>query len=378
MKAKFLYFMMAFALVMPFTACDDDNDTTSETGQHDPASDEDQTEITAYDALEWLQSSIVAVDQDGSVIRRIYGEMLDPSDTTILSISVEDYAMAERIFLDWVAPMKEQYLEKVEGGYIYNLTDAYSNSQGRVEFQSADGSEGILAKMNVASGTALKAVSEVRFISKDAWPENASKNQLYKAGEIYKILSPVFRKVAIKSYSRAANYNDNDETPKTRVFKPMPEAKVMQISSFVEVDYYCIQGNDNGEEAILVYLSPDVNDGDAHGRPIEYTRYGAYNYFATVPEAQKVLDYYTKNYEHWGLIIDYMEGLGHKWDWHFGGDTTGNSEFLLNSYDDENGTIKCLDLDSKVGKICDVSINEIWGFRYRYIFVRTAPPYTEE
>ena len=82
--------MMAFALVMPFTACDDDNDTTSETVQHDPASDEDQTEVTAYDALDWLQNSIVVIDENGEVVRRVYGEILDPSDTTILSISVED------------------------------------------------------------------------------------------------------------------------------------------------------------------------------------------------------------------------------------------------------------------------------------------------
>ena len=75
--------MMAFALVMPFTACDDDNDTTSETVQHDPASDEDQTEVTAYDALDWLQNSIVVIDENGEVVTNRVVDMKVVTDERI-------------------------------------------------------------------------------------------------------------------------------------------------------------------------------------------------------------------------------------------------------------------------------------------------------
>ena len=368
MKKNFFYIMMAFALAMPFVSCDKDDDTKNEIGQHDPASDEDQTPVTAYNALEWLQNSIVVIDENDTVARRIYGEMLDPSDTTILSVAAIDYTMAEAIFLSWVAPMKEQNLEKVEDGYIYNLTDANGNSQGRVEFKKADGNDGLLAKMTVDAGTALKAISEVRFINKDVWPENAAQTKLYKKGEIYRISAPYikFKKVPTKNYI-ASNPGLNK-----------PASQIVLTVTYQVMEFYCIQGNDNGQEAILVYLSPDVDDMYAHGIPKDYVENNATKYFASVPEAQKVLDYYTNNYDEWCQMIQIMEARGSRWDWHYGFDTTGNSEFLLNSYDAANSTIKCLDLDEKIGKICDVSLSSFWKFRYRHMLVRTVPAYTGE
>ena len=365
MKKNFLYMMMAFALVMPFTACDDD--TNNPVAQHDPVSDEDQIPVTAYDGLDWLQNSIVVVGENDTVVRRIYGEMLDPSDTTILSVAVADYAMAETVFLNWVAPMKEQNLEKVEDGYIYDLTDASGNSQGRVEFRQADASEGILAKMTVGEGTALKAVSEVRFINKNVWPENAAQSKLYKKGEIYTKSAPLIKhkKVAV------GNITSNPILNK-------PASQIVLTVTYQLLDFYCIQGNDNGQEAILVYLSPDVDDMYAHAVPKEYVENNATKYFASVPEAQKVLDYYTNNYDEWCQMIQIMEARGSRWDWHYGFNTTGNSEFLLNSYDAANSTIKCLDLDETVGKICDVSLSSFWRFKYRHMLVRTVPAYTGE
>ena len=379
MKKNFLYLMMAFALVMPFTACDDDDNALDSVAQHDPESDEDQTAVTAYDALDWLQNSIVVVGENDTIARRVYGEMLDPSDTTILSVAVADYAMAETVFLNWVAPMKEQNLEKVEDGYIYSLTDASGNSQGSVEFRQADSSEGILAKMTVDEGTALKAVSEVRFISKDAWPENAAQAKLYKKGEIYRISAPFIKSKKVPTKS---SINEDYSSQATRgKFGPglsVPDSKIVLTVTYQVLEFYCIQGNDNGQEAILIYLSPDVDDTYAHAVPKVYVDNNATKYFAAVPEAQKVLDYYTNNYDEWCQMIQTMEARGHRWDWHYGISTTGNAEFLLNGYDAANGTVKCLDLDEKVGKICDVSLNSFWRFRYRHILVRTAPAYMGE
>ena len=90
MKRNLFYFIILMAFVaMPLTSCEK-GQKGEEQGQHDPSSDEDQIEITGYDGLEWFQNSIVVVDKKGKPERRIVGEMLDPSDTTILSVRVND------------------------------------------------------------------------------------------------------------------------------------------------------------------------------------------------------------------------------------------------------------------------------------------------
>ena len=370
MKKNLLYMVMALALAMPFTACDDDENTGNDTELlHDPYSDEDQTEITAYNALEWLQNSIVVIDENGNIVRRVYGEMLEPSDTTILSIAAADLDAAETIFLNWVAPMKENDLERVENGYIYNLTDANGNPQGSVEFKSGDGSNGILARMTVGAGTDLKYVSEIHFIDKDAWPENAGQTPLYEKGGIYTLYAP-----SIKCEKTLRNYSQETRGKwgPGHTVKTQYEMRV----TYKYLDFYCIQGNGNGQEAILVYLSPDVDKSETHGYVVEYIRSNAQIHLATVPEAQKVLDHYTANYEDWVQMIACMEERGHEWDWHYGIFTTGNAEFLLNGYDRNAKKMKCLDLDNKDGKICDVSENSC--FRYRFLLVRTMPAYVGE
>ena len=104
MKKNWFYLLLLAAIVaMPLTSCEKDQ-KGEEQGQHDPSSDEDQIVIAGYDGLEWFQNSIVVVDKKGKPERRVIGEMLDPSDTTILSVRVNDLKNAEDIFLSWVAP----------------------------------------------------------------------------------------------------------------------------------------------------------------------------------------------------------------------------------------------------------------------------------
>lgn len=125
-----------------------------------------------------------------------------------------------------------------------------------------------------------------------------------------------------------------------------------------------------------MHLSPEANERGTNGQPKKYIDYNTYKQCASLPEAEKVLKYYTEHYEFWEAMIDYMEDVkGEKWDWHFGAWNTGNEEFILNSYNAEDGTVKVLDLDSKTGKIIDVDVES--HFKYRYIYVRTYPPYIE-
>ena len=104
------------AAAMPLTSCEKNDDPKVETEQqHDPKSDADQTAIISYDAMEWLQGSLVIVDNKGEVVRRVYGKPLDESQPDVISVPVISYDIAETIFLGWVAPGKEA--TKVEGGY---------------------------------------------------------------------------------------------------------------------------------------------------------------------------------------------------------------------------------------------------------------------
>ena len=356
MKKGFLM-MMAAMVSFAFISCEKNQESKDdEIGQHDPASDADQIEITGYNGLEWFQNSIVVLDENSKPARRVYGEMLDPSDTTILSVCVSDLKMAEEIFLSWVAPEKD--VNKVNGGYDYNLTDYDGSPQGSVAFRNADGKQGILATVSVGANTDLKCFTEINFVSTQAWPENSS-NQKYEQGKTY-----VIRANRLQRQQHPIQSDDPDD-PYTCMF-PLPK----------DLTFFCIQGNTGGKEAILVHLSPDENARDAHGRPFEYISYNAHKQCASLPEAEKVLKYYTEYYQFWEAMIDIMENKGEKWDWHFGLDTTGNEEFILNSYNKEAGTIKILDLDDKKGKISDVDLYST--YHYRYMYVRIFPPYVKE
>ena len=337
---------MAALSVLAFSACDKANQETE--GKHDPASDEDQVEVTEYDGLEWLQNSIAIVDSKGEVVRRVYGKPLDPSNPNVISVPVKDIKMAENIFLSWVAPGKEA--KKVDGGYDYTLTSDKGIEIGGVSFRLALASEGgVMARMEVKGGTNLKQISQVNFISSDLWPENDA-TQKYEAGKIYVINTEYI----IRHY-------DVEGWP----FMPKKG----------DVTFYCIIGNDNGQEAVLVHLSPDYNNITYHATSDEYLKNDVYKYLATVPEAEKVLKYYNEHNKEWEAMIDYMESIGHTWDWHFGISTTGNEEFMLNSVDLEEWIIKCLDLDRHPGKIGEVKYTL---FAYRYLLVRTFPPYIED
>ena len=350
MKKNLLYMVMVLALAMPFTACDDDDNTGNDTEQqHNPYSDEDQTEIIAYDAKEWLQGNLVVVDENDEVLRRIYGKPLDESQPTVISVPVTDLAEAERIFLSWVAPDKE--VETVEGGYDYNLTDADGNAQGSVAFRAAvaaakSNTSGLIASMD-ALAAGLKQVSEVQFVDADMWPENASVPQ-YIAGNTYEFMVPVYD----------WHYDSNNNFKFNIIRKT--------------VLFYCLQGNTHGKEAILVWLCPDENSYYQHPRPELYIHYGVYRLLPSVVEAQKLIDFYNDNNDAWETMLDVMEEKGYAWKPQKGLWTTGNAEFMLSSYNANNGKIKCLDLDEPIGKICDVW--EISWFKYRYMHIRIFPP----
>ena len=359
-KSLFYFFMLMVMAVAPLTSCEKNNEGPDEE-QHDPASDEDQRAFSGYDALEWLQGSLVIVNADNEVVRRIIGKPLDESKPTVISVPARNVADAEDIFLGWVVPGKEA--SKVDGGYDYNLTDAEGKAQGSVSFRITDGEAGVLAHMSVADGTDLKQVSEVNFIKADLWPENADET-MYKSGEVY--LRPGYK----LRWSR-----DGFERP---YLKDKPTTSLLE--------FYCIQGYDTSDEAILVWLCPD--DGEPLNHPVlgayaEWinTKYLPTDYLPSVAEAQKVLDFYNANGDKWDAMLEEMDNKKLLWSpQYLSSGSTGNSEFVLGVKQRVTFTsdyLTILDLDKELidfdgvdeGEICEAGLTD--RFKYRYMQILT-------
>ena len=338
-KNLFYLFMLMAVAVMPLTSCEKDNQT-----EHDPNSDADQTEITAYDALSWLQGSLVVVDENGDLFRRIYGAALDESQPDVISVPVADYGAAEKLFLTWVAPGKQAI--KVDDGYDYPLTDPEGKAQGSVSFRAEESEAGVLARMTVAEGTPFKQISEVKFIDHDFWPENAAYEK-YEAGKIYEFDEYVL------------TWHDGFKAE----LKPLP--------------FYCVQSNTDGKEGILVWISPDEDDPNAHQALVNYLN-SALKYLPTEAQAKKVLEFYNNNNAFWANMLLEMDAKGYKWSPMSGAFTTGNSEFVLNAFYESwfFGVDKTmiLDLDDKEEGDIDSASSLSW-YMYRYMHIKTIPAY---
>ena len=360
MKKNGIYLVLAMAIAaIPLASCSNDDDEpkpSEEEGQHDPSSDADQTPVTSYDALKWLQGSLVVVDDKGEVVRRVYGKPLDRSDSTVIYIPVEDLADAEDTFLGWVAPDKDA--TQTGDGYDYTLTDPEGNNQGAVSFIAEDGGNGEIARMTVAPGTDLKQVTEVKFIKAESWPHNDAIPK-YEAGKIYEMEDYVF----------SWTWDLGEDDLNTPELKSLP--------------FYCIQGNTDGKKGILVWISPDSDNKYVHPRAKYYNHRHVITHLPSVPEAEEVLNFRNNNLNFWKKMLTEMDALGHEWSAQTWSNATKTSEFMLNeTYKsitiagfDFIAMIKCLDLDEDKGKICGVWQNGTnW---YRYMHIKTVFPVAE-
>ena len=347
-------------VAMPLTSCDEDDEPVIDNGEEEyqkPGEDyvEETRPVTAYDGLSWLQSNLVELDDNNNVIRRVYGKPLDASQPTVISVPVNDFADADSTFLRWVAPGKETI--KVDGGYDYNLTDRDGNPQGAVSFRAVGGEAGVIACMDIAPGTDLKQVTEVKFIDADLWPENAA-SERYTAGKTYWLDSERYEWV---------KYRDNQTTD----FRIVND----------KLEFYCLQGNDQGYGAILVWLSPDnanswqTVDGReqyvyTHPTPSYYLDAGLNYRLPHLCELLQVMNFYNSNRNAWNNMLKVMDGKGYQWSASTGTNATCTSEFVFGG---NEGELLLLDLDEVVptlGTVNKYSFND-----YRYMQVRFVPRY---
>jgi len=355
MKKNWFYLFLLMAIVaMPLTSCDKDDEPVIDNGEEEyqkpgPDYQEETRPVTAYDGLSWLQSNLVEVDDNNNVIRRVYGKPLDPSQPTVISVPVNDFADADSTFLRWVAPGKETI--KVDGGYDYNLTDRDGNPQGTVSFYAVEGEAGVIARMDIAPGTDLKQVTEVKFIDAELWPENAAYQRVEKRKiywmEDYELI-----------WSEGGPY----------VLDLHVEKKLLP--------FYCLQDNTNGKEGILVWLSPDEDNYYSHPT-IKWYNSKARSYLPSEAEAQKVVDRINQNVAYWDTMLSDMKANGHDWyakPFSLFDDHAAKSKFVLNELDE--GLI----LDYIMVFEMDVHPAELeWVFdtsqqMYRYMQIQIIPP----
>ena len=355
MKKNWIYlFLLMAVVVLPLTSCDKDDEPVIENGEEEyqkPGEDyvEETRPVTAYDALSWLQRNLVIVDDNNNVIRRVYGKPLDPSQPTVISVPVTDFADAESTFLRWVAPDKETI--KVDGGYDYNLTDREGNPQGAVSFYAAEDEPGVIARMDVAPGTNLKQVTEVKFIDAELWPENADYQKVEK---------------------RKIYWMEDYELKWTGRGRPHFHVEKKKLP------FYCLQGNNNGQEGILVYLSPDENNYGAHPI-IHWYMIDALSYLPSEEEGQKVVDIININKgNNWNTMLSDMKANGHDWyakPFSLSDEHAAKSKFVLGVLDEGFiiNDVMVLEMDilpAELEWIYETSLQ-----MYRYMQIQIIPPF---
>lgn len=348
-KSLFDFFILMAIIVMPLVSCEKEKEDKfqEEERMHDPYSDEDLIPVTDYNSLSWFQGSLVVLDENGEVFRRIYGKPLDESQPDVISVAVKDYPAAEKLFLGWVAPGKE--VVKVDGGYDYNFTDEEGNAQGGVSFRAVEGEAGVKARITVAEGTDLKHIGEVNFVGSEFWPENDAPEK-YEAGKTYKI----------EDYFLSWRQDQNT----LRFFQPDKEL----------LEFYCIQSNTEDQEGILIWLSPDGNDDRLHPKCIYYLQDIVSKYLPSEESAKKVVDFYNSNKDFWINMLKEMDAKGYDWSPQDLPHTTNNSEFMINKRSDLSILWKlyCMDLDlDETGEI-DWALNTS-TFHYRYMHIKIIP-----
>ena len=351
MKKNWIYLFLLMAVaVLPLTSCDKDDEPVIENGDEELNRDDYRITITGYDALEYLQENIAVVDEEGEVLRRVYGKPLDASQPTVISVPVTDFADAESTFLRWVAPTKETI--KVDGGYDYNLTDREGNPQGAVSFYAAEDEPGVIARMDVAPGTNLKQVTEVKFIDAELWPENAAYQRVERR-KIYWMEDYELR------WSEGGPYTLDLHVEK----KKLP--------------FYCLQDNANGKEGILVWLSPDEDNPYAHPALKWYNK-EARSYLPKEAEAQKVVDKINQNVAFWDTMLSDLKANGHDWyakPFSLFDEHAAKSKFILNEF------YEGLIFDYIMVFEMEVHPAELeWVFdtsaqMYRYMQIQIVPPY---
>ena len=205
---KQLYFALCMALALSFTACrDSEFDNPVDNGGEN--GNTVGVPLTVFDDLAYFQNAIIAVDSEGEMLCRSYGEVLFTNDPDHLYIGVKDLTEAETLFRSWIAPdVALSTTIPTTSGLTCPLTDANGKPQGTIFFTPGTETK-IIAEVTASSDTQLKHFNKITFLLNAAWPLKASVYRKYNEGDII-THTPVGDKKHIGSVSGPHGYDGGD------------------------------------------------------------------------------------------------------------------------------------------------------------------------
>lgn len=170
MKKLAFYLFMIPLFGIGMTSCSKENNgpDTPEVPQEDSVYVEDELAI--------LQNHLVKVDEEGNLVERIWGEVLDEAAPDEVTVGVDSLAEAVTIFKGLFADTTEIS----EDGMLAT----FSVKEGSAELKVANGENGLVAYATF-DVPGLKYVSRINFILNSAWPENATAKGYHKLGVFY-------------------------------------------------------------------------------------------------------------------------------------------------------------------------------------------------
>ena len=166
-------FSLCLCLLAGASACSDDDETIPPS--YPKPGEEGYVEsmtITDFDQLKFLQDNLVEIDSLGQFVQRANGVPLDPADTTVVSIGVENLAEAKQLFKSWQAP-NASFLENGDIVSV-SLKSEEGLPQGQAVFTPVSGNGAIpaFAEVTFSENTDIRHVSKVEFIPVSSWPNN--------------------------------------------------------------------------------------------------------------------------------------------------------------------------------------------------------------
>ena len=170
MKKLAFYLLMISLFGIGMTSCSEENNgpDTPEVPQEDSVYVEDELAI--------LQNHLVKVDEEGNLVERLWGEVLDEAAPDEVTVGVDSLAQAIAIFRGFFA---DTTVISEDG-----MLATFSVQEGSAELKVANGENGLVAYATF-DVPGLMYVSRINFILNSAWPENAKSKGIHEFGFFY-------------------------------------------------------------------------------------------------------------------------------------------------------------------------------------------------
>lgn len=154
------------AATSSFTSCSADDNPVA--GPTNP--EEEDVYEAPEDPLGDFMANFITTNEDGNQVLGGYGQPLDEGDPTVLSIGVESLEEAELLFNSFVTdPLHVVSIGM--GNITYSPVSRDGKAQGEIYFNA---SSDCIAHITFSNDIPQDLVSEVRFIDKKLWPDNAT------------------------------------------------------------------------------------------------------------------------------------------------------------------------------------------------------------